>query len=45
MVDAGGMATEDLAVGDFDADGRPDLVASGRKTANVKIYWNRSARK
>jgi hypothetical protein len=44
MVDAGGMATEDLAVGDFDADGRPDLVASGRKTANVKIYWNRTKR-
>ncbi len=43
MIDAGGMATEDLAVADFDGDGRPDIVASGRKTANVKIYWNRSA--
>ncbi len=45
IIDAGGMATEDVAVGDFDADGRPDLVASGRKTANVKIYWNRTTKK
>jgi hypothetical protein len=42
VVDAGGMATEDLIVGDFDRDGRPDIVASGRSTRNVTIYWNRS---
>ena len=42
MVDAGGMATEDLIVGDFDRDGRPDIVASGRSSRNVKIYWNRA---
>ncbi|HEY8551051.1 MAG TPA: VCBS repeat-containing protein [Vicinamibacterales bacterium] len=41
MIDSGGMATEDLAVGDLDGDGRPDIVASGRKTSNVRIYWNR----
>lgn len=40
MVDAGGMDTEDLLVGDFNQDGRPDIVASGRATRNVKIYWN-----
>ena len=40
MVDAGGMDTEDLVVGDFNRDGRPDIVASGRATRNVKIYWN-----
>jgi hypothetical protein len=40
IVDAGGMATEDLMVGDFDGDGRPDIVASGRATQNVRIYWN-----
>jgi hypothetical protein len=40
MVDDGGMATEDLIVGDFNGDGRPDIVASGRSTRNVKIYWN-----
>ncbi len=44
MIDAGGMAAEDLTVADLDADGRPDIVASGRRTANVRIYWNRTAR-
>jgi hypothetical protein len=44
MIDAGGMAAEDLAVADLDADGRPDIVASGRRTANVRIYWNRTPR-
>jgi hypothetical protein len=40
MVDEGGMATEDLMVGDFNGDRRPDIVASGRSTRNIKIYWN-----
>jgi Aldos-2-ulose dehydratase, beta-propeller domain/FG-GAP-like repeat len=40
MVDAGGMDTEDLVVGDFNRDGLPDIVASGRATRNVRIYWN-----
>ena len=40
MVDDGGMDTEDLIVGDFNGDGRPDIVASGRATRNIKIYWN-----
>ncbi len=34
------MDTEDLMVGDFNGDGRPDIVASGRATRNIKIYWN-----
>jgi len=42
VVDAGGMATEDLVVADLDQDGRPDIVAGGRSTQNVKIYWNRA---
>jgi hypothetical protein len=25
---------------DLDADGRPDVVAGGRASHNVKIYWN-----
>ena len=40
MVDEGGMATEDLAVADLNGDKQPDIVASGRATRNVKIYWN-----
>lgn len=39
MVDEGGMDTEDLIVGDFNGDKRPDIVAAGRATRNIKIYW------
>jgi hypothetical protein len=41
MLDPGGVAVEDLAAADLDGDGRIDLIASGRATQNVKIYWNR----
>jgi hypothetical protein len=44
MVDEGGMATEDLTIADLNGDGRPDIVASGRATRNVKIYWNETPR-
>ncbi len=40
MIDEGGMATEDLVVADLNGDKRPDIIASGRATRNVKIYWN-----
>jgi hypothetical protein len=40
MVDDGGMAAEDLVIADLNGDKRPDVVASGRATRNVKIYWN-----
>jgi len=43
-IDAGGMATEDLAIADLDGHGRPDIVASGRRTSNVKIYFNRGVK-
>jgi hypothetical protein len=39
-LDAGGVAVEDLAVADLNGDGRPDIVAVGRQTGNVRIYWN-----
>ena len=32
--------TEDLMVGDFNGDKYPDIVASGRASRNIKIYWN-----
>lgn len=40
IVDNGGVAVEDLRVADLNADGKPDLVAVGRATKNIRIYWN-----
>jgi hypothetical protein len=40
LVDPGGVAVEDLAVADLNGDGKPDIVACGRQTRNVRIYWN-----
>jgi len=40
LEDPGGVAIEDLTVADLDADGDNDIIAVGRKTHNVKIYWN-----
>jgi hypothetical protein len=45
MVDEGGMATEDLTVADLNGDTKPDIVASGRATRNVKIYFNETPAK
>jgi hypothetical protein len=39
-IDENGMATEDVQYADLNGDGRPDLIASGRATKNLKIYWN-----
>ena len=35
-----GVAVEDLVVEDLNGDGKPEIVAVGRATANVRIYWN-----
>jgi hypothetical protein len=35
------IAAEDLWIADLDADGKPDIVACGRRTKDVKIYWNK----
>jgi hypothetical protein len=40
LLDPGSVAVEDLAAGDLNGDGKTDLVAVGRATHNVKIYWN-----
>jgi hypothetical protein len=44
MIEDGGMAAEDLVVADLNGDKRPDIVASGRATRNVKIYWNETGK-
>jgi len=37
-------ACEDLQVADLNGDGRPDIVAAGRASRNVKVYLNESPR-
>jgi hypothetical protein len=39
------MACEDSKVADLDGDGRPDIVASGRSTHNLMVYWNKTGMK
>ena len=39
-IDPEGMACEDLRLSDLDGDGRVDIIAAGRATKNVVIYWN-----
>ncbi|MCA9186932.1 MAG: VCBS repeat-containing protein [Planctomycetales bacterium] len=41
IVDPGGVNIEDLDVADLDGDGHLDIVAVGRQSHKVKIYWNR----
>ena len=41
-IDDNQIACEDLRLFDFDSDGRLDIVAAGRATANVVVFWNRS---
>ena len=40
LSDDNGMACEDVMVADLDGDKDLDIVAAGRRTKNVKIYWN-----
>ena len=45
VIDDGGVAVEDLAVADLNGDGRPDIVAVGRQTHNVRVYWNQGVKR
>jgi hypothetical protein len=40
LIDDNQMACEDLKLADLDGDGRLDIIAAGRATKNVVIYWN-----
>lgn len=39
-IDDNTMACEDLKLADLNGDGRLDVIAAGRATKNVVIYWN-----
>ena len=41
-IDENTMACEDLQLADLDGDGKKDIIASGRSTHNLKIYWNKN---
>ena len=41
LIDDNKMAAEDLKVVDLNNDGKLDIVACGRSTKNVIIYWNK----
>ena len=41
-IDKNEMAAEDLKVADLNGDGKKDIIAAGRSTHNLKIYWNKS---
>jgi hypothetical protein len=43
-VDENEMACEDIQVMDLNGDGKKDIVASGRATHNLKIYWNKTGK-
>jgi hypothetical protein len=40
LIDDNKMSCEDLVLADLNGDGKLDIIASGRRTKNVKIYWN-----
>jgi hypothetical protein len=40
LVDDNTMACEDLCLADLDGNGRLDIVAAGRATKNLKVYFN-----
>jgi hypothetical protein len=41
-IDRNGIACEDLKLEDLDMDGKKEIIASGRSTHNLVIYWNRN---
>ena len=41
LLDDNKMACEDLKIADLNKDGKLDIIACGRATRNVVIYWNK----
>ncbi|MGZ8939499.1 MAG: FG-GAP repeat protein, partial [Limisphaerales bacterium] len=45
VIDDNKMACEDLKIADLNGDSWLDIIAAGRATKNVKIYWNQGGAK
>jgi hypothetical protein len=41
-IDDNTMACEDIRLADLNGDGKIDIIAAGRATQNLKIYWNKN---
>lgn len=44
FLEEGGVAAEDVAAADLNGDGRIDIIAAGRQTHNLRIYWNEGSK-
>jgi hypothetical protein len=44
LIDDNTMACEDLCLADLDGNGRLDIIAAGRATRNLKVYFNETPR-
>jgi hypothetical protein len=44
VIDDNTMACEDLCLADMDGDGKLDIVAAGRATKNLKVYFNQGTK-
>ena len=44
LVDDNKMACEDLCLADLDGNGKLDIIAAGRATKNLKVYFNEGPR-
>ena len=44
LIDDNTMACEDLCLADLNGDGKLDIIAAGRATKNVKVYFNETAK-
>ena len=41
LLDDNTMACEDLKISDLNGDGKPEIIAAGRASKNLVIYWNK----
>ena len=42
-IDQNSMACEDLKVADLSKDEIKDIIAAGRSSHNLRVYWNRTS--